>query len=661
MTSKVGKQDGSAAANDPGSTLIGAAMSAAAAAAGPHEPATVQAMYLSDSETSPLLGHRYRTPPGKRPTSKFQSPGRYLKRTEATAQPLNRAKHRKIDVPLDQSNQKAIEALTTQVRYDEEFMKEIGRILDHLVINYVELKNEQVRGNKWHAENTSRILGVESRVNEEFKDAKTYINEKFKEANAQAAANTFEKMQVHEGCLAALDAAIQEQRDDLEKHQSYLQKMHAAKPEEEKTFFTLFKTLEAEIVKLDASKAEQMHVQAALHETKGMLNELNRDIRQDHGEKFNSIAATLSQTQTKVEDIARGLVRVNGQLDSNTPPVPNVPEGHGRPARWRNQAHQFSQWSHDRGCGDECEGGEHDKTGQWRGGSWNDCHCEHVAKLLADMNTARLDIGKLQASRTPFIQPGTQRSSEGHPSGAPDRNYGSGPNSPPGAPQDPINSPVSLPLTLGPNGTVNSGRIFDDRVATQPEFAFKSIKQGYAWKTKALNYMISKVPAMKQIMHWAEREENVITPERLQQAIGDGLCIYDRDGNVVDHTKSLDSAVWGFLSNCTSGEAEVMFRQAEVCEGIDAWRRIIRLLDNGRSIRFEQLRNEIRMIRAYPIKTLEAVTVGVAEYENKINDFVEAGGRRPPEDELKSDLNAILPNELGNHLTVRVTDHGQSY
>ena len=77
-----------------------------------------------------------------------------------------------------------------------------------------------------------------------------------------------------------------------------------------------------------------------------------------------------------------------------------------------------------------------------------------------------------------------------------------------------------------------------------------------------------------------------------------------------------------------------MFRQAEVCEGINAWRRIIRLLGNGRSIWVEQLRNEIRMIRAYPIKSLEAVTVGVAEYEIKINDFVECGGR-PPEDELK--------------------------
>ena len=95
---------------------------------------------------------------------------------------------------------------------------------------------------------------------------------------------------------------------------------------------------------------------------------------------------------------------------------------------------------------------------------------------------------------------------------------------------------------------------------------------------------------MKQILHWAEREENVITPERLQHAVGSGLCVYDRDGSATDHTKSLDSAVWGFLSNCTSAEAEVMFKQAEVCEGIDAWRRIIRLLDNGRSIRLEQLR-----------------------------------------------------------------------
>ena len=104
-----------------------------------------------------------------------------------------------------------------------------------------------------------------------------------------------------------------------------------------------------------------------------------------------------------------------------------------------------------------------------------------------------------------------------------------------------------------------------------------------------------------------------------------------------------------------------MFKQAPRLAGIDAWTRIIRLIDDGRGIRLEQLRNEMRMIRACPIKSLGGVTVSVADYENQVRDYVEAGGRQPPEDELKLDLNANLANELGDHLSVRVIDHSASY
>ena len=106
-----------------------------------------------------------------------------------------------------------------------------------------------------------------------------------------------------------------------------------------------------------------------------------------------------------------------------------------------------------------------------------------------------------------------------------------------------------------------------------------------------------------------------------------------------------------------------MFKQAPRLAGIDAWRGIIRLIDNGRGIRLEQLRNEMHemhVIRAYPIKSLEGVAVGVAEYENRVRDYVEAGGRQPPEEEIQSDLTAILPNELRDHVSVRVTDHNMS-
>ena len=349
VTGKVGKHHGSAAINDSGSIANVSAM-AAAAAAGPHEPAEsvqIQAMYLSDSEEftdSPLLTQRFRTPPRKRPAALFRSrdgavrsPGRQRKRVEAS-----RAKHRKVEVPLEQSHQKAIEALTKQVRVDEEYMKDLGRIVDNLVLSCD-------RSNKWHAENTSRILDVEGRVNEEFKEAKAYIKSKITEAAT--------KMEVQEGHLGALGAAIEEQRKSLEQHQSYLRTLHEMKPEEEKTLFGLFKTLEEELLKINIAKADQVHVQAAYHETKSMMKELNHDLRQDYG----NMAEALTQ---KIEEIARGLAHTTAQLESNFPSVPDLPEGYERATRWKSQP-QRSAYDHT--CGNGCDGKGHgDKTAQWK-------------------------------------------------------------------------------------------------------------------------------------------------------------------------------------------------------------------------------------------------------------------------------------------------------
>ena len=349
VTGKVGKHHGSAAINDSGSIANVSAM-AAAAAAGLHEPAEsvqIQAMYLSDSEEfadSPLLTQRFRTPPRKRPAALFRSrdgavrsPGRQRKRVEAS-----RAKHRKVEVPLEQSHQKAIEALTKQVRVDEEYMKDLGRIVDNLVLG-------QRRSDKWHTENTSRILDVEGRVNKEFKEAKAYINDKFKEATT--------KIEVQESHLSALAAAIEEQRESLEQHQSYLRKMHDMKPEEEKTLFGLFKTLEEELLKINIAKADQVHVQAAYHETKSMMKELNHDLRQDYG----NMAEALTQ---KIEEIARGLAHTTAQLESNFPSVPDLPEGYERATRWKSQPQRSA---YDYTCGNGCDGKGHgDKTAQWK-------------------------------------------------------------------------------------------------------------------------------------------------------------------------------------------------------------------------------------------------------------------------------------------------------
>ena len=70
-------------------------------------------------------------------------------------------------------------------------------------------------------------------------------------------------------------------------------------------------------------------------------------------------------------------------------------------------------------------------------------------------------------------------------------------------------------------------------------------------------------------------------------------------------------------------------------------------MDKGLPNRLEDLRNEMRMIHTHPIKSLEAVPTGIAEFEEKIREFHTAGGKGWSDaEELKSDLMAILPKAL---------------
>ena len=66
----------------------------------------------------------------------------------------------------------------------------------------------------------------------------------------------------------------------------------------------------------------------------------------------------------------------------------------------------------------------------------------------------------------------------------------------------------------------------------------------------------------------------------------------------------------------------------------------------------------MRQITLKPIKNLETLNVGIAEFENKINEYVEAGGRRPDDEEMKADLLAILPDSIRSDLLWRASEPG---
>ena len=307
-----------------------------------------------------------------------------------------------------------------------------------------------------------------------------------------------------------------------------------------------------------------------------------------------------------------------------------------------------------KGC---AEGGSgHDDVPNWfiKMCGKDRCHCTHVNDLQTAVEELRRARGQGPDPYPDFWRPSTATGARPEIRAPPGTSFGDE-HGAPGADDPHASSPGSateLPLRLGRLGGLLTGKMFDDKMTSQDTFKFDGTKGGDRWKGKVERYFISKVPAMKAILEWAERlEKDVVTDSDLRKAVGGAM---DQE-----QLETLNAAVWGFMSNCVSGEAETMFKRAESLKGIDAWRKVVRFIDHGRSIRRETLRAEIRQLPLKPIRNLEGITVGIAEFENKIDEYVEAGGRRPEPAEMKADLLAILPESIRHDLLWKASEPGE--
>ena len=164
-------------------------------------------------------------------------------------------------------------------------------------------------------------------------------------------------------------------------------------------------------------------------------------------------------------------------------------------------------------------------------------------------------------------------------------------------------------------------------------------------------HFISRAPVLKNVLAWAEEEDlEDISVQKFQTAVG--LKMTNEQVILVN------AAIWGFLAAAISGPAEVLFKGADVLNGLDAWRRIIRSIDHGKAVRLETLRREVKALHLKPISSLEKVEEGVAMFENTILEYVALGGTPASDAEMKNDLLAILPGSLSETLLWRSTDTG---
>ena len=111
----------------------------------------------------------------------------------------------------------------------------------------------------------------------------------------------------------------------------------------------------------------------------------------------------------------------------------------------------------------------------------------------------------------------------------------------------------------------------------------------------------------------------------------------------------------GFLNICLSGAARDTFDDADLGDGLNAWRLIVYEFRSSAYVRTTQLRDAVKYV---PKCTgLEHVSGHISRMERNIRDYVAIAGpeRQPSSHDMKQDLLDSLPQEIREQLQWRIT------
>ena len=276
------------------------------------------------------------------------------------------------------------------------------------------------------------------------------------------------------------------------------------------------------------------------------------------------------------------------------------------------------------------------------------CHCVHHDRLSdrVDMAEKKLErIGNVDHWAPRAAPPGKQdfQPAGAHGGGA-GGDPGDGPDGrdggrDPGGGDDPKDVRAydeALNIPMSP--IENIEKLFDDKIAISEGFQYTGGDGGDKWRTILL-----------PMLNWAEKHDAIGVKETAwRRKLWRGRRIPD------EQVTRLSELIWGFLNICLKDNARTIFESVDMLNGLDAWRAVVLDIQKGRMIRLDQLRKVVR--NPVNIVKLEDVNNGILKFENNIREYVAAGGERPNDREMKSDLLDTMPQEVRENLMWRLPE-----
>ena len=188
-------------------------------------------------------------------------------------------------------------------------------------------------------------------------------------------------------------------------------------------------------------------------------------------------------------------------------------------------------------------------------------------------------------------------------------------------------------------------RIFETKFAQESKNQFAGVRGGEAWKVLIRGYLLGRAPIMKFLLKWAE---DFGTMEITSDAVQGLKMFMDEDPEVMDHL------LWAFLNINLTGAAREIFCNCQDSQGLEAWRRINRLIFSRTEQRHDELYKLIHNPRS--ASNPAEVQAVLEEWTTNQRLFKEIGGVPLREDELRNLVLKVVPAIIRDQLIFKLRD-----
>jgi hypothetical protein len=181
-------------------------------------------------------------------------------------------------------------------------------------------------------------------------------------------------------------------------------------------------------------------------------------------------------------------------------------------------------------------------------------------------------------------------------------------------------------------------RLFDEKTAQEPKFAYDGSNAGSTWRSDVWDYLVSKCPTAEPWLTWVERQgSSEITGEALTQAAMSGSLMTELNPFVLNHH------MWGFLQHGLHGEARQAFKGEKRQDGFNVWRILTLEINSQTDIR----RHGLRTRAQNPPQATDnhGIKKALANWAELYNEYIDAGGTAMDFEERRTQILKILPKE----------------